>query len=69
MGRRSTSYRTEGGGDAANYEHITCDRDGRFMIVTLNRPEKLNAYTGQMGAEIADAFARAEATTMSGRSS
>ena len=39
-----------------NYQHITCDLDGAFMIVTLNRPEKLNAYTGQMGAEIADAF-------------
>ena len=30
------------------------------MVVTLNRPEKLNAYTGLMGAEIADAFGRAD---------
>ena len=30
------------------------------MIVTLNRPDKLNAYTGQMGAEIAQAFERAD---------
>ena len=30
------------------------------MIVTLNRPDKLNAYTGQMGAEITDAFERAD---------
>ena len=43
-----------------DYEHIKCELDGRFMIVTLNRPEKLNAYTGQMGAEITDAFARAD---------
>ncbi len=43
-----------------SYEHITCDLDGPFMIVTLNRPEKLNAYTGLMGAEIADAFERAD---------
>ena len=43
-----------------DYQHITCDLDGAFMIVTLNRPEKLNAYTGQMGAEIADAFERAD---------
>src|SRR4051812_22791814 len=44
-----------------SYQHIGCDRDGAFMIVTLNRPEKLNAYTGLMGAEIADAFERADA--------
>ena len=43
-----------------SYQHITCDLDGPFMIVTLNRPDKLNAYTGQMGAEIADAFGRAD---------
>ena len=49
-------------GDAVvNYEHITCDFDGPLMIVTLNRPDKLNAYTGQMGAEITDAFQRADA--------
>ncbi|MGY3586908.1 enoyl-CoA hydratase/carnithine racemase [Bradyrhizobium sp. USDA 4341] len=44
-----------------SYEHITCDIDGSLMIVTLNRPDKLNAYTGTMGAEIADAFLRADA--------
>jgi len=43
-----------------NYEQITCDLDGPLMIVTLNRPDKLNAYTGTMGAEIADAFQRAD---------
>ena len=43
-----------------SYEHITCDLDGAIMTVTLNRPDKLNAYTGQMGAEIADAFERAD---------
>jgi len=26
-----------------SYEHITCDLDGAIMIVTLNRPDKLNA--------------------------
>ena len=44
-----------------NYEHIRCDLDGSLMVVSLNRPDKLNAYTGQMGAEIADAFQRADA--------
>ncbi|WP_050424440.1 enoyl-CoA hydratase-related protein [Bradyrhizobium tropiciagri] len=43
-----------------NYEQITCDVDGSLIIVTLNRPDKLNAYTGTMGAEIADAFQRAD---------
>ena len=43
-----------------SYEHINCDLDGSIMTVTLNRPDKLNAYTGQMGAEIADAFERAD---------
>jgi len=44
-----------------SYQHITCELDGPLMVVTLNRPEKLNAYTGLMGAEIADAFGRADA--------
>ena len=43
-----------------SYEHINCDLDGPIMTVTLNRPDKLNAYTGQMGAEIAHAFERAD---------
>jgi enoyl-CoA hydratase/carnithine racemase len=43
-----------------DYQHITCELDGALMIVTLDRPEKLNAYTGQMGAEIAHAFERAD---------
>jgi enoyl-CoA hydratase/carnithine racemase len=44
---------------AATYERILYDvRDG-IATVTLNRPEKLNAYTPEMGEEIVDAFARA----------
>src|SRR3954466_4775343 len=43
-----------------DYQHTTCELEGALMIVTLNRPDKLNAYTGQMGAEIADAFRRAD---------
>ena len=42
-----------------DYQHITCDLGGSCLIVTLNRPEKLNAYTGLIGAEIAHAFERA----------
>lgn len=43
------------------YEQIACEMDGSFMILTLNRPDKLNAYTGTMGSEIEDAFRRADA--------
>lgn len=43
------------------YEHIKYELDGAVLIVTLNRPEKLNAYTAIMGAELSDAFQRADA--------
>lgn len=42
------------------YEHVTCAADGPFLVVTLNRPDKLNAYTALMGRELADAFRRAD---------
>jgi enoyl-CoA hydratase/carnithine racemase len=42
------------------YEHIKCEIDGSNMILTLNRPDKLNAYTSQMGSELEDAFNRAD---------
>jgi enoyl-CoA hydratase/carnithine racemase len=29
-------------------------------VVTLNRPDKLNAYTGRMGAELTEAFVRSD---------
>lgn len=43
------------------YEQISCETDGPLLILTLSRPDKLNAYTGTMGAEITDAFQRADA--------
>jgi enoyl-CoA hydratase/carnithine racemase len=42
------------------YETILYEVDGPVLTVTLNRPDKLNAYTGVMGAELTDAFERAD---------
>src|ERR1700722_4445352 len=43
-----------------SYEAIRYEADGPILTVTLNRPEKLNAYTAQRGAELADAIVRAD---------
>jgi 2-(1,2-epoxy-1,2-dihydrophenyl)acetyl-CoA isomerase len=40
------------------YETILHDVTDGVATVTLNRPDKLNAYTTQMGDEVVDAFAR-----------
>jgi len=45
----------------AAYSFITCEIDRSFLVITLNRPDKLNAYTGAMGSEIEDAFRKADA--------
>jgi enoyl-CoA hydratase/carnithine racemase len=39
------------------YEQILLDIKDSIATITLNRPERLNAYTGVMGAEIHQAFA------------
>jgi 2-(1,2-epoxy-1,2-dihydrophenyl)acetyl-CoA isomerase len=56
------------------YEQITCSRDHAVATITLNRPEKLNAFTFRMLAEInaaldgvADADLRALVITGTGR--
>ena len=43
------------------YQQITCEIENAIMVITLNRPDKLNAYTSTMGAELEDAFVRADA--------
>ena len=44
-----------------DYEQILYDVDDGVALVTLNRPEKLNAMTALMGAEMGDAMAEADA--------
>ncbi|MBW2387637.1 MAG: enoyl-CoA hydratase/isomerase family protein, partial [Deltaproteobacteria bacterium] len=38
------------------YANIQLDRSDGIATLTLNRPEKLNAYTQEMGEEITHAF-------------
>jgi enoyl-CoA hydratase/carnithine racemase len=41
--------------ETMNYEHILVDIEDGVGIVTLNRPEKLNAMNRRLGAELQDA--------------
>lgn len=43
-----------------DYEQISCDVSERILTITLNRPEKLNAYTEFMRDEIISAIDEAE---------
>ncbi len=45
----------------AAYEQILFEQQGRVGIITLNRPERLNAWTWRMKAEIEDAMERCNA--------
>ncbi|MEW6640071.1 MAG: crotonase/enoyl-CoA hydratase family protein [Pseudomonadota bacterium] len=42
------------------YEQIKYDVEDNILTITLNRPDKLNAYTHTMQAEMIDAFDRAD---------
>ncbi len=37
------------------YENLTLERDGQIALVTLNRPEKLNAISPEMHLEMMEA--------------
>jgi enoyl-CoA hydratase/carnithine racemase len=43
------------------FEQITTEVTERVLTITLNRPERLNAWTAQMGSELIEAFDRADA--------
>lgn len=43
------------------YETIKYDVEDQILTITLNRPDKLNAFTGQMMMEMIDAFDKADA--------
>jgi len=43
------------------FEHITTDLSDRILTITLNRPERLNAWTPMMGRELIEAFDQADA--------
>lgn len=42
-----------------SYENVRYEITGPAATITLHRPDKLNAYTTEMGDEVVDAFARA----------
>jgi len=44
-----------------SYEHILVDHEDGVAIITLNRPEKLNAMNRKLGIELHDAVKKAEA--------
>ncbi|MEO1188590.1 MAG: enoyl-CoA hydratase-related protein, partial [Pseudomonadota bacterium] len=41
------------------YQDIFTDTEDHILIITLNRPDRLNAWTGQMQMEVQDAIERA----------
>jgi enoyl-CoA hydratase/carnithine racemase len=43
------------------FEQILTDLSERILTITLNRPERLNAWTATMAAELIEAFDRADA--------
>jgi enoyl-CoA hydratase/carnithine racemase len=46
---------------AMNYEQITTETSEGVLTITLNRPDRLNAWTGRMGEELRAAFDEADA--------
>jgi enoyl-CoA hydratase/carnithine racemase len=51
----------EGSATDSGFEQIATELADRVLTITLNRPERLNAWTGTMGRELIEAFDRADA--------
>ena len=47
--------------ESSSYQDIAYSVDDRVAVITLNRPEKLNAFSSLMGTELADALRRCDA--------
>ncbi len=45
----------------SDYEQITTEVQENILTITLNRPDRLNAWTATMGRELIEAFDRADA--------
>ena len=50
---------SEPGAASMSYEQIRYEQRDEIALLTLDRPERLNAWTARMGRELADAFATA----------
>src|SRR3989442_2707961 len=49
------------GWGSEGFEQITAELAERILTITLNRPERLNAWTPTMARELVEAFDRADA--------
>ncbi|HEX4188127.1 MAG TPA: crotonase/enoyl-CoA hydratase family protein [Solirubrobacteraceae bacterium] len=56
-----TASPAAGGAADLDFEQIATDLDDRVLTITLNRPERLNAWTETMCRELIAAFDRADA--------